>query len=236
MIFTTEGEEFARIIGSEIGKQCGDRISKLADKSLFDVGRGLGNIVGPAIAGIILALISGGTAGLRLATETIEKLRKFKAIERIVDKHRAPERGGTPGGVTAQGTEHAPKPGGARVVPKIGSDPESSTPTSLSGDIPSDGSVAHKSASSKKIRRPKGSRSARVARDPSYFETEYGKILDPGYQGRLRDDPPLGHRFSKFEINKSNLDKMLGSRSPSELRINELREGRWLYMTILSGG
>jgi hypothetical protein len=27
-----------------------------------------------------------------------------------------------------------------------------------------------------------------------------------------------------------------GSRSPSELRINELREGRWLYMTILSGG
>jgi hypothetical protein len=28
----------------------------------------------------------------------------------------------------------------------------------------------------------------------------------------------------------------VGSRSPSELRINELREGRWLYMTILSGG
>jgi hypothetical protein len=53
-----------------------------------------------------------------------------------------------------------------------------------------------------------------VARDPSYFETEYGKILDPGYQGRLRDDPPLGHRFSKFEINKSNLDKMLKGYAP----------------------
>jgi hypothetical protein len=28
----------------------------------------------------------------------------------------------------------------------------------------------------------------------------------------------------------------LGSRSPSELRINELGEGRSLYMTMLSGG
>jgi hypothetical protein len=32
------------------------------------------------------------------------------------------------------------------------------------------------------------------------------------------------------------IDVALGNRSPSELRINELREGRWLYMTILSGG
>ena len=30
--------------------------------------------------------------------------------------------------------------------------------------------------------------------------------------------------------------KGLGSRSPSEVRINELGEGRSLYMTILSGG
>ncbi|MCA1604644.1 MAG: restriction endonuclease [Acidobacteria bacterium] len=31
-------------------------------------------------------------------------------------------------------------------------------------------------------------------------------------------------------------EEALGSRSPSELRINELGEGRSLYMTILSGG
>jgi Domain of unknown function (DUF4372)/Transposase DDE domain len=37
--------------------------------------------------------------------------------------------------------------------------------------------------------------------------------------------------FEKIQIQQA-----LGSRSPSELRINELREGRWLYMTILSGG
>jgi len=31
-------------------------------------------------------------------------------------------------------------------------------------------------------------------------------------------------------------EELLGSRSPSEARINELGEGRSLYMTMLSGG
>jgi hypothetical protein len=42
--------------------------------------------------------------------------------------------------------------------------------------------------------------------------------------------------FRLIEERKSEPRIAVGSRSPSELRINELREGRWLYMTILSGG
>jgi outer membrane protein OmpA-like peptidoglycan-associated protein len=55
-----------------------------------------------------------------------------------------------------------------------------------------------------------------------------GSVISQFPEGKVLIE---GHTDSK-----GSPDVNLGSRSPSELRINELREGRWLYMTILSGG
>jgi HNH/ENDO VII superfamily nuclease len=67
-----------------------------------------------------------------------------------------------------------------------------------------------------KIRRPPGASSGvRVAREAQWFDTPRGAILDPGYQGRLRTDPPRGQPLSKFDATSAdNITRMLNGKPP----------------------
>lgn len=191
IIFTPEGEEFARIIGSEMGKQYGDRISKLADESLIDVGRGLGKIVGPTIAGIILALISRGTyAGWRLAT----LFDKIPRIKHIVAKH-TPE--GTPGGVIAEGASKIEAPKKVEPPKKV-APPPSFEPTAHPpvGEVkiqrpPGFEPTRHPPVGPVKTRRPRGFDAGRAAP---------GRRVKPG---TLESLEPTAHPASRKPRGKS---------------------------------
>jgi putative hemolysin len=60
--------------------------------------------------------------------------------------------------------------------------------------------------------------------------------IDPGdpRETVLAEVRNSAHR--QFLVSRGSVDDVVGSRSPSEARINGLGEGRSLYMTILSGG
>lgn len=64
------------------------------------------------------------------------------------------------------------------------------------------------------VRTQRPANGVNVAGEPRQVKTEFGDLSDPGYKGRLPDDPPRGHMLSKFEVSEENLKRMLNGKPP----------------------
>ena len=80
-----EGAELGQVMGTETGRHYGGKIASLGGRNTWDFGRGLGEITGPAVVAIILSLL--GAQIVKLSSEVIARLSKFKVVERLLEKY-----------------------------------------------------------------------------------------------------------------------------------------------------
>ncbi|MEM7584269.1 MAG: hypothetical protein AAF560_12850 [Acidobacteriota bacterium] len=93
-LFTAEGEKTARLMGEATGSEFSKKISALTRKDFVGFAYGIGELIGPIVLAVLLAVIPGGALGLagRLAARVARMAKLAKRLETSTKLRKMAER------------------------------------------------------------------------------------------------------------------------------------------------